>query len=225
MHSFIFNIVATPLQSLGASFPAALVAVIMIHVFWLFGIHGTLVILAVFMPLWTPLATENLAAFNAQQPVPNVMTQQLIFQAIVTGSGQTIGLCFAMLRAKSKQYRTLGRLGIVPNFCGINEPIIFGTPLVMNFKMAIPFILAPTLSFVAAYFLTSLGILPRLPGVAAPLGTPAIIAGLIISAGRWEWAAFQIGLIVASYLIYKPFFGRIDKEAHERELAAAKIKE
>jgi len=215
IHNFIFSMFAAPLTALGNTFIAMLIAIIVAHVLWLFGIHGMLIVISVMLPIWTPNAVENLAAFNAGEPIPNLISSSLFFQVPVMGSGATLGLALAMMRGKSERYKTLGKLAVIPNACGINEPIIFGTPMVMNFSLAIPFILTPTLIFIAAYVLSAIGVLPYLPGINAPLGTPIIIAGLI--SGGWRWALFQLGTVVLSYFVYKPAFNTMDKAAYEEE--------
>jgi len=192
-----------------------LIAVIAGHLLWIFGIHGTMVVYSVFIAIWTPLGVENLAAFNAGLPIPHLVTGSLFFQAVAMGSGATLGLALAMLKAKSERYRTIGKLAVVPNALGINEPVIFGLPVVMNPILAIPFMLTPAIIITAAYFLMITGILNPLPGIATPLGTPIIVAGLI--GGGWKWAIFQALTIVLSYVMYKPFFNIMDKKAFEEE--------
>lgn len=217
LHTFIFAFIAAPLTALGANLPAMLVAVILAHLLWVFGIHGAMVVFSVLMAVLQPLDIANLAAYNAGLPIPNLISMSLFFQVIAMGSGATLGLSIAMVRGKSQQYKTLGKLAIIPNACGINEPIIFATPIVMNFTLAIPFILTPVLIFLSAYFGMVLGILPALPGIMPPLGMPIILSGLFAGAGAWQWAVFQALTIALSYVIYKPFFNKIDNEAYALE--------
>ncbi len=220
IHTLIFKMIATPLQALGGNFLAIFLGVIIAHTLWLFGIHGTLIVYSVLIPILTPFGLENLAAFNANTPIPNIITLSLFAQAVTMGSGQTLGLAIAMLRGKSAQYRTLGKLAVVPNACGINEPIIFATPLVMNFRLALPFICVPLLTTTLAYLGMTTRLLPLLPGIAAPLGTPIMISGFLASGGAWQWVVFQLLTILISYIIYLPFFKVLDKEAYETEVNA-----
>lgn len=217
IHTVIFSFIAAPLTSLGASFPAMLIAVIVAHLLWVFGIHGAMIVLSVFMAIWQPLGIENLAAYNAGQQIPHLISMPLFFQAITMGSGATLGLSIAMMRGKSQQYKTLGKLAVVPNACGINEPIIFATPIVMNFTLAIPFIVTPVVIFIVAYFGMVMEILPKLPGLMPPLGMPVILSGLFAAGGAWEWAVFQALTIVFSYVMYKPFFNKLDRIAYAQE--------
>lgn len=219
IHQMIFSLIASPLSALGSSFPALVVSIIVAQVLWLVGVHGTLVILSVMLPIWTPLSAENLAAFNAGEPIPNLVTNNLLSAGFFAGSGMTLGLTFAMLFAKSEQFRALGRIAIVPNLVGINEPIIFGVPIVMNFGLAIPFVLTPVISIILGYLGMVSGVLPRLPGIGAPLGTPVVLSGLL-SGASWRWGVFQALMLVMSYFTYLPFFRPLDRLAYENEQAA-----
>ncbi|MHC5228048.1 PTS sugar transporter subunit IIC [Enterococcus sp. LJL99] len=223
IHTVIFSLIATPLTSLGGTFAAMLIAIILAHVLWVVGVHGAMVVFSVFTPIWTPLTNANLAAYNVGAEIPNIISGALVMQVLFMGSGATLGLVFWMMRAKSEQYRVLGKLAIVPNICGINEPIIFGLPIIMNFTLAIPFIVTPAIMVTLAYIGMRTGILPYLPGLSAPLGTPAILSGLL--AGGWKWAIFQALMIVLSAATYYPFFKTVDAQAYQKELEAKKITE
>jgi PTS system cellobiose-specific IIC component len=108
----------------------------------------------------------------------------------------------------------LGKLAIVPSFFGINEPVVFGLPCMLNVTLAIPFIFTPVLLIAISYVLTIIGILPIGNGVGAPAAIP-FVAGLFN--GGWKLAVWQLIEIVLTVLIYLPFFKRIDREAVEEE--------
>lgn len=222
IHQFIMTMISTPLTKLGNSFPTLLIAVFVAHALWVCGVHGTLIIAIVFSPVWMTATTANLAAYNALTPLPNLITGDLFSMSAFAGSGMTIGLVVAMLFAKSKRYKTLGKLSIIPNICGINEPVIFGTPIIMNLTLAIPFIFLPVFNLVLAYILMLLNVLPAMPGITSPLGMPVVLHGLMIGAS-WRWAIFQAVTCVISYFVYKPFFNRLEKEqlAVEQNLEVA----
>ena len=84
----------------------------------------------------------------------HIVTQQFYDQFInITGAGITIGLVMYMFFfAKSKQLKALGKVGIIPAIFGINEPVLFGTPIVMNPMLAIPFIGMPVIACLIQYF-------------------------------------------------------------------------
>lgn len=219
IHQFIFGMIAAPLTRLGGSFPAMVIAIVIGHILWFVGVHGTMVVYSVFAGIWTPLTTANLAAFNAGQEIPNLISSSLFSMAMFMGSGATLGLVLLMMRGKAEQHRMLGKLVLIPNICGINEPILFGLPIIMNFTLVIPFVIMPTLICVLSYAGMVTGILPPLTGVGAPLGTPVILQGLMT--GGWQWSVFQAIMIVVSYFVYLPFFRIADKLAYQKELETA----
>jgi len=216
IHSIIYDLIAAPLTALGGNVWAMIIAITVGHLLWIVGVHGMLIIMSVMTPILTVLTNENLAAYNAGQSVPNIISSPLLMMVIFAGSGTTIGLAILMTRAKSEQYNVLGKLAIIPNMVGINEPLIFGLPVVMNFTLAIPFILTPTLVLILGYLGMATGLLPLLAGFAAPLGTPIVISGFLM--GGWRWAIFQVLMIGLSTAIYYPFFRAMDQKAYEKEL-------
>jgi len=220
IHGLIYHYVQIPLQSLGDSPWALILCVFVVHFLWLFGVHGMLVVLSVMMPIWLSMDLENLAAFQSGQPGPNIVGMAFIMTYVLLGgSGATLGLNLLMLKAKSKRFKTLGGLSLPAGICGINEPIIFGTPIILNPIMAIPFVLGPVIIAILAYFCTYIGLVPHLSGVNMALGTPIIMTGFL--QGSWRIVVLQIVLVVVSALIYYPFFRMADKQAYEQETSGA----
>lgn len=218
IHQFIYTLIQIPLTQLGGSWIAYLITIIVANLLWVFGVHGGMVIYGVMSPIWTTLRLENLTAFQNGTELPHLVPGG-IFSLIYTnlgGSGATIGLAIALIFAQSKRYKTIGKLTLVPAFLGINEPLLFGLPIVLNTRFLIPFITAPLLNAVLAIVGTAIGILPKLRGIGTPLGTPIGITGFI--EGGWRVAVFQILLIGVSFLIYYPFFKKADSAALEEEI-------
>lgn len=224
MHEFVFSIIQVPLTNLGGSWWAMLVCVFVIHLLWFFGVHGTLVVYSVVGPIWVALGLENLEAYqNGLDGVNIVGSPFFPVYVLVGGAGATLGLIIAMLFAKSARYKTLGRLAIVPSFIGVNEPVIFGMPLVLNVRLMIPFILTPLITSGLAILLTAIGVLPVLNGVQVPLGIPILFNGWMT--GGWRVSVFQVVLIAISFAMYYPFFKKADAEALQQEQAAAEAAE
>ena len=175
--NFVFTILQTPLLKLGNTLPAMVIAYIFLHFFWFFGVNGGSVVGAVFNPILQTLSAENLAAFQAGQPLPNIISQQ--FQdlfATFGGAGSTLSLLIAMLLfCRSRRIKELGKLALIPGVFGINEPIIFGLPILLNPMMLIPFMLVPTINIVISYICMSLGLVPLCSGVAIPWTMPAVM--------------------------------------------------
>lgn len=140
----------------------------------------------------------------------HIFTQQFWDNFLcMSGAGIVIGLViYITFFAKSKSLRSLGKLSIVPNIFNINEPIIFGTPIVLNIYLLIPFVLVPLIIGISSYLLMYMGILPLFSGVMVPWTTPPIISGLLI--GGWRVALWQFVMIIISFVIYLPFIKKID---------------
>lgn len=172
--------------------------------------------------LYTTAGLENLAVFAEGTQIPNMITQaNWSLYASLGGAGGTLGLCIIMFFfAKSARYKALGKLALPAGICGINEPITFGLPMVLNTIMLIPLLLTPVVTFIISYMSMAMGLVPYPNGVGVPLGTPVVFSGLV-SVG-WQAAVLQVILIVIQVAIYYPFFRVLDKQACEEEGIAIK---
>lgn len=216
MHQFIYSIIQVPLQGLGGSLPATLLTSLLMQILWFFGIHGTNVIAPIVQPIRLALDSENMTALAAGVALPNIVGNG--FFSIICWGGSALGLVLLMLRSKSKQYRQLGKVAIVPALFGITEPVIFGTPLVFNFKFLIPFVTNNTINLCIAYALTNMGIVGRCSGVqpifGLPLGFHAMVSGQI------SVVILQLVLqLIISPLLWYPWFKMAEKEALAKEQA------
>lgn len=152
-----------------------------------------------------------------------IVTKQFLDQFMtVTGSGVTIGLVlFVAFWAKSKQLKQIGKLGPVPSFFNVNEPVLFGTPIVLNPLLAVPFLLMPMISGVIQYFAIYTGLCPLYGGVIVPWTCPPVISGFFV--GGWRTALLQTLILVLSFFVYLPFIRMVDRnyDKQEKEAAAA----
>ena len=161
------------------------------------------------------LAEGKLSLANGAHIVTNEFYNNFIN---LTGSGITIGLViFTLVGAKSVQFKSIGKVELVPALFNINEPFLFGLPLVMNPWLAIPFFLTPVVVALSTYFVIKFGIVPP-TGVAAPWTTPAVISGFFI--GGWKMALWQACVLAISTAIYWPFAVKYDKYLKEQEDAS-----
>ena len=125
-----------------------------------------------------------------------------------------------LFAAKSKQYKALGKVAAFPAIFNVNEPVVFGFPIVMNPVMFLPFILVPILAAIVVYGSIAIGFMQPFSGVTLPWSTPAIISGFMV--GGWQGAIVQIIVLGISTLVYFPFFKFQDKLACANELEAEK---
>lgn len=212
---FIYKMLQTPLQGMTDSLGGVLVMGFLIPFLWWFGVHGATIVSGVMSGILQSNTLDNAAIITSGKELTiangaKIVTQQFLDQFMtVTGSGMTIGLVVCMLFfAKSAQSKQLGKLAIVPGIFNINEPITFGTPIVMNPFMAVPFMITPMISGVITYFAIATGLVPPFGGVMVPWTTPAPISGLLVGGPRT--ALLQIVVLVISFFIYLPFFKKQD---------------
>lgn len=225
---FIFKFLQTPLLGLGDTLGAMIIAYIFLHLFWFFGINGGSVVGAVFNPILQTLALDNLNLYKELGPAgytvangAHIISQQ--FQdlfATFGGCGSTLSLLIAMLLfCKSKRIKELGKLALVPGIFGINEPIVFGLPIVLNPVIAIPFILVPMMNIILTYLAMSMGMFPPCNGINIPWTMPVIISGFLST--NWMGALFQALLLILGVFIYLPFIKVMDKQYLQDEANAA----
>lgn len=209
----IFEFLQTPLLNLGDTLGAMVIAYIFLHIFWFFGVNGGSVVGAVFNPILQTLSAGNVAGEH------HIICQQ--FQdlfATFGGAGSTLSLVIAMLLfCKSKRIKNLGKMSLVPGIFGINEPILFGLPIVLNPAMLVPFILVPTINIVISYFAMAMNFVPICSGVNIPWTTPLVISGFL--ATNWVGALLQAALLVLGVFIYMPFIKILDKQYLQEEMS------
>lgn len=215
--NFIFGILQKPITALGATLPAVLLAMIIESLLWFFGINGGSIVGNTLMPIYLAMLSENAKALAKGTVLPNWMNYETYCVFIkVAGSGTTIGLAILLLFfSKSEQFKSIGKLSIIPNIFTINEPVIFGVPIVLNPIMFIPFVLVPIVLTILTYIVMHLGLVPYCNGVVLPWTTPPILSGFLVSG--WQGAIYNAIEIILSMLMYFPFFKMADQEALTKE--------
>ncbi|VSR64894.1 PTS system transporter subunit IIC [Streptococcus pneumoniae] len=121
-----------------------------------------------------------------------------------------------LFAAKSKQYQALGKVAAFPAIFNVNEPVVFGFPIVMNPVMFVPFILVPVLAAVIVYGAIATGFMQPFSGVTLPWSTPAILSGFLV--GGWQGVITQLVILAMSTLVYFPFFKIQDRLAYQNEI-------
>ena len=209
----------TPALNAADSIWFVLVMIIITHLLWFVGVHGAAIIGTITGPFFTQNIMANAASKVAGQPMEFVWTEPL-WALIVTlgGSGATLALAVLMLRSKSSQLKTVGRVGILPGLFNINEPILFGTPLILNPMMLIPLVLAPSVNGIIGYFAIKSGLVGK-AYVAVPWTTPAFI-GLPLATVDWKAFVLVVLVFFIDMAIYYPFFKPYEKILLEEEKAS-----
>ncbi|MCY6371880.1 PTS sugar transporter subunit IIC [Clostridium ganghwense] len=201
----------------GDTLGGVLVPVLFITILWSAGVHGMSVIGSLVRPIWLVLLDENVAAAAAGQPLPHIAPEPFFQWFIwIGGAGATLGLCILLCFSKSEYLKRVGRFSIIPGLFNINEPLIFGVPLVMNPIIAIPFILAPVVCGIVSYMATVAGLVGRV-SILAPWTLPAPIGAFMATNGDWKAFVLVIVNIALSTLIYYPFFKAYEKKMIQEE--------
>ncbi|SDW04673.1 PTS sugar transporter subunit IIC [Tepidimicrobium xylanilyticum] len=191
------------------------------HLLWSIGVHG-----AALNPIVTPVFMSNIlanaAAKAAGESLPHIFTEPLwAFSGHLGGSGATLGLTLLMLRSKSSHLKTVGKLGILPGLFNINEPVLFGAPIILNPILMIPLITAPMVNNLICYTAMKVGLIEKV-FVQAPWTTPAPL-GLALSTMDWKAFVLVVLLIVIDMIIYYPFFKSYEKKLLEEEKGGESI--
>lgn len=131
--------------------------------------------------------------------------------------GATIGLVVVItiiaLKKKSSQLtKTMAPLTLTPGIFNINEPAMYGLPVVLNISLIIPFILAPMVNALVTYFTMSSGLVARTVGIAVPWTMPPVISGFLATGGHMSGAILQVVLIILDILIYYPFYQTVERQ-------------
>ncbi|NYE08457.1 PTS system cellobiose-specific IIC component [Bacillus niacini] len=208
LNDWLNTVLVTPLTGAVDSLPFAILIVGLVHGFWMIGLHGPNILGGITTPLMTKLGQENLNLYA--QGVKDLSEYNILSGAFLDafvylgGSGATLGLIVAMFIAGRKRNKQLLALGTPPGIFQINEPILFGLPIVLNPIWFIPFILGPILMTVTSYLSISLGLVH--PVVAdIPWVTPAIIGGLLATGGHISGAVLAAVNLAISFVVYLPF--------------------
>lgn len=213
----VATVIARPLALASDSLPAVMVVVLLDSILWLFGIHAVAV-MAVLRPIWLQLVTENMAAAQHGAAIlPHVgMLEFYIWFVWLGGSGGSLCLPFLFWRARSAALRSVARVAALPAVCNINEPIIFGTPIVLNPTLAVPFIAGPLVAAVISWLAFHFNLLTR-PHVMVPWTLPAPVGAWLTTGGDWRAVVLMLINLTLITALYWPFVRSYDRQLAARE--------
>lgn len=216
----VYSMLQTPLTMLGGTVWALAIAYVIQGIFWFFGINGSNITSPVFTPILTALTLENQAAFAAGAVLPNLINREFdSFFVTFGGGGSTLSLLIAMLLfCNSARIKDIAKISIVPGIFGINDPVIYGLPIVLNPIMVIPLVFTPVVNIAVAWFVMSTGLVPLCNGIMLPWSTPPLISGFLLCG--WQGALLQLVLIVLGVVIYLPFIKALDTQFFKEEKGA-----
>ena len=152
------------------------------NILWMFGINGSSIVFPIVFALGIANTGLNGELVNLGKDPTAIMNLQMFRYALLGGAGNTLGLVLLMCRSKSKHISSIGRLSIVPGICGINEPIMFGAPIVLNPILSIPFLVMPCISIGLRVFSSKIGLV-SMGYIVDPSFTPFFAQGFFVSIG------------------------------------------
>lgn len=213
----IYVILQTPLNALiGENIWSVVVIMIIANFIFALGIHSGF-ITGMLSPILFGLDAANQAAYAAGEAVPN--TIGMAFNYITTIAVVLPAMAIAtLIFAKSKQMKTVGKIGLAPSFFGISEPLVFGLPVVFNPVLMIPYILLPAINMLIAYFLMESGIVARCIGVTV-FNVRMVFTGIMN--GSVSIAVMEVGLLILNIIVWCPFIKIMDRKHLKEEQEGA----
>ncbi|MGX7066296.1 PTS system cellobiose-specific IIC component [Vagococcus fluvialis] len=201
--------ILTPGLNIAGSLGGMILIVTIGQVLWLFGINGTSIIFPILFTLGISQTGMNAEQFANGEQMTHLMNLQMFRISVLGGAGNTLGLVLLMMYSKVPQFKMIGRLSFIPGICSINEPVIFGLPIVFNPILGIPFVITPIVSLVLTYFAEKFSIITN-GYIVDPSFTPFFIQSYL-SSMDWKNVIFTLFLVVVSVVIYYPFFKVFEK--------------
>lgn len=216
--NFFDQTIGSFIIKIGLSLPTIFFIYFAANLLWFFGIHPN-TIYSAFVPLQMTLIMTNIADAQAGRPLTYLTLTLVSMFASFGGNGNTIGLCLSMFTAKSERYKTMLKLAFVPNLFNINEPLIFGMPVMLNPVFFIPMVFCNVVMGLLGLIATQLFTFTYNPAMSLlPWTTPFFVKAFL--AGGISLLIMLMILLAVNTLMYYPFFKIADKKAFEEEQLA-----
>ncbi len=202
----ITTLIQEPLRTATTGLGGCLLLYSLGNFLWLLGIHQSVIYSSILEPLLIVNMTLNMAAYAAGEAIPNIINVAFVpAMGMMGGSGSTICLLVAtLLVSKNQASKGVAKMAFVPGIFNINEPVIFGYPIVYNICMLVPFVLTPVLGIVIGYAATMMHFMERCV-VYIPWTTPPLLSGYLATGGDWRAVLVQAVVLVLGTILYIPF--------------------
>lgn len=201
----ILQSVFRPLLFALNTLPGILVYAFLVTLLWSVGINGDNTLDAIVAPIFLQYLAANVEAASLGQPLPYVTALGFFTSFVnVGGTGATIALALIMWNSREPSYRQISRVSLPTQIFGINEPIFFGIPIVLNPMFMIPYVLNALILTTGSYLLMDWGFIQK-PFVGVPWTTPPIIGHYFVTGGDWKAAVWGVVSILIAMAVYFPF--------------------
>ena len=222
LSNLIIGILSIPLKVL-ISTPGMFVIMFVAQLCWFFGIHGTSVVFAVIMLPYIQAYSGNAALAAAGQPL--VYNPVFLYGAMAVwgGAGNTLPLVIMGLKSKSTTIRTICKASLIPNIFGINEPVIFGMPIMYNATLMIPFFLQPVvvgILYAIVYKLGLIGYPQVLLMTTLPVGLSTFMTTLDFKLRHHSFCCYSLYVICSGCHSIKSMKQMLEVEAKNAAEAA-----
>jgi cellobiose PTS system EIIC component len=209
-----------PLEKLGDSMGCVIVVNFFLHVLGVAGLHGISVMNGVFFALWQKFLLMNTEAHASGLALPHI-TAYPFYQWFVWigGAGVTLPVPFLLLFFKNPHMKRIGKISLIPVLFNVNEPVLFGLPVVANPLLAIPFIAAPILCGIIAFLSFSSGWVAR-PFIEVPWVLPAFFGAPLCTQDMRALILLLVNMSVSA-LIWFPFLKAYEKKIEQDGLKPA----
>lgn len=210
LNELIYTQIQAPLKNMGTNIFTVVTLGAVSNFLWGIGIHGPNTLATIRETIFTEANMENLSWTASQGTTwgaPYPVTWSGINDAFANcgGSGMTLGLLLAIfIASRRKDYRDMAKMAFVPGIFNINEPVLFGLPVVLNPVLIIPLILVPLVNSLIGYFFIITQIIPPVT-YAIPWTTPGPLIAFLGTGGNWMALLVSILCLIVAILIYLPF--------------------
>lgn len=205
--TIIATLIQEPLRKVNTSLLGTILIYSIGNFLFTLGIHQSVINGTILDPLLLVNMNENMAAANAGKEIPHIINSAFVPTfGMIGGTGSTLCLLIAifLFYRKNKQYSQIAQLSVLPGLFNINEPVIFGFPIVFNLPMMIPFVLTPVMGILIAYFATAVGFMNKC-SVLVPWTTPPLLNAYLATGADFRAVIVQLIIIVIGVLMYLPF--------------------
>ena len=212
-------ILSAPLNAL-TSVPGMFVLCGFAALLWCFGIHGTMVLMSVILPMGMQAATANAAAYAAGGYDALVFYPIALFAGMANcgGTGNTLPLVIFGLKAKSEQIKAVSKIALIPGWFGINEPVTFGMPIMYNPILCIPYVLNIFVVMLCTLIGYKVGFL--VPAFVPIMTLMPMGFGSFLGTLRWQNAIWDYLMLIPAGLVWYPFFKVYDNQLYKQEQEA-----
>jgi PTS system cellobiose-specific IIC component len=206
LYTIISTYVQQPFMGLSQGLPAVIIMTFFVQLFWFFGLHGSNILGPALDGIYGPALTMNTAAFQLKEKLPFLWTRgSFDAYAWMGGAGCTLALVIAILwLSKREEQRVVAKLSLPMGVFNINEPVMFGIPVVLSPIYFIPFIVIAPLLVTIAYLVTAVGLVPPV-ALAVPWIVPPVLYAFLATGGSLAAALLALFNLALATLIWAFF--------------------